>query len=320
MKLTLIAYNDLLDPNQKAAHQALEKALLTEGIVGLTGVPEYLEKSSAYIESARAFCALPEAVKEAYVPARDSGRTEGYELGAEKFKNAAGEWQVDDKKASFYAFVPNDPRNTWPTEVDLKTAYMDLAELIFNTGKLVLNAMGLNELVGLDINKFVGYGRMLHYHKEGSLTDVNPDWCGAHLDHGLFTGLLPAYYYKDGESVDEPEEAGLHIVPTGKSAFEKVHATDKSILLFQVGEFGQLASNDRMKATRHIVKKAMGGIDRFTLAVFFNPAAETRIRTTSVLATDTRVTANLAPDGYLAFSDWERDSFARYWANDKESE
>jgi isopenicillin N synthase-like dioxygenase len=320
MKLTIIAYNDLLDPSQKAAHQALEQALLTEGIVGLTGVPEYLEKSSAYIKSARAFCALPEATKEAYVPARDSGRTEGYELGAEKFKNAAGEWQVDDKKASFYAFVPDDPRNIWPTEVDLKTAYMELAELIFKTGKIILNTMGLNELVGLDIDRLVGYGRMLHYHKEGSLTDVNPDWCGAHLDHGLFTGLLPAYYYKDGEPVDEPEEAGLHIVPTGKTAFEKVHATDKNILLFQVGEFGQLASNDRIKATRHIVKKAMGGIDRYTLAVFFNASADTHIRTTSVLATDTRVTSNLTADGTLPYFDWERDSYARYWANDKESE
>lgn len=318
MQLTVVDYKDLLDPHQHDVHHQLTQALLTQGLVALKNVPEYQEKSNAYINAARRFSALPEAVKESYRPARDSGRTEGYELGAERFKNKAGEWQIDDKKASFYAFVPDDPRNIWPQEMDLKTPYLDLAELIFKTGKVLMNIIGLNEKVGIDLNKAIGYGRMLHYHKEGHATDVNPDWCGAHLDHGLFTGLMPAHYYRDGALINEPEEAGLYIIPSDKTAFEKVHATDRDLLLFQVGEFGQVATNDKIKATRHIVKKAMGGIDRFTLAVFFNPAPETLIHSTSILCEDERVSSNLNEDGALRFSDWERDSYARYWAKESE--
>lgn len=314
MKLTLIAYNDLLDPTQHSAHQSLESALLTQGIVGITGVPEYVEKSNNYINAARAFSALPEAAKQAYAPDRDRGQTEGYELGAEWFKNEAGEWQIDDKKASFYAFVPEEAANVWPSEVDLKTPYLALGELIFQTGKHILNVIGLNERVGLKPEGIRGYARMLHYHKVGTATDNNPDWCGAHLDHGLFTGLMPAHYYRDGALIDEPEEAGLYIVPSNASQFEKVHATDRSILLFQVGEFGQIASNDRIKATRHIVKKAKGDIDRFTLAVFFNSASDAVIHSSSVLTQDERYASNQNSDGSITYKEWERASFERYRA------
>jgi hypothetical protein len=42
----------------------------------------------------------------------------------------------------------------------------------------------------------------------------NPNWCGAHLDHGVLTALMPAYYFRNGEEVDELEEAGLYIMPS----------------------------------------------------------------------------------------------------------
>lgn len=315
MQLDIISYTDLLDPSHLLARQQLEAALLNKGIVGIRDVPDFENKSRAYIDAARRFSALEDMIKQQYAPNRDANDTEGYELGAEWFKNENGEWQIDDKKASYYAFVPDRTRNKWPHEVDLKTAYLNLGELIFNTGKLLLNVMGLNETIGLHHEQLVGYGRMLHYHKESDATNANPDWCGAHFDHGVFTGLIPAYYFRQGKEIDEPEEAGLYIARGDSTQFEKINADDKSVLLFQVGEFGQLASNDRIVATKHIVKKAKGGIERFTFALFYSGDENTVIKSTSVLCNDARYQSH---DGSINYKTWEDASFARYRAQTDE--
>lgn len=314
MKLDIISYNDLLEPNHTTARKDVETALLSKGIVGIRDVPDFVAKSRHYIDAARQFSALESKIKLQYAPNRDTGDTEGYEIGAERFKNTAGVWQVDDKKASFYAFVPDRTRNKWPKESDLKTSYLALGELIFNTGKLLLNAMGLNESVGLQHDLMYGYGRMLHYHKENHLTNTNPDWCGAHLDHGIFTGLLPAYYFHNGQEVDEPAEAGLYITLDENQKFEKIEASDKSILLFQVGEFGQLISNDRIRATRHIVKKAHNEIERFTFALFFNPDPNYIIHSQSKLIADPRYAHYQSPDGSISYATWEKASYEQYRA------
>src|SRR4029079_14978530 len=138
------------------------------------------------------------------------------------------------------------------SEVDLKTAYLELGELIFTTGKHLLHFIGLDKTFGLRQDDLVGYGRMLHYHKIKETVLLNPNWCGAHFDHGVFTGLMPAYYFREGEEVEEPQEAGLFIMPARGNQFEKIHAADKSILLFQAGEFAQLATHDHIRATKHL--------------------------------------------------------------------
>lgn len=314
MELDVISYDDLLDNSNLTARKNLESALLQKGIVGIRNVPEFEIKTRAYIAAARAFSALPEGIKQQYAPDRESGDTEGYELGAEWFKNKEGVWLTDDKKASFYAYIPDRDDNKWPREVDLRTAYLTLGELIFKTGKLLLDVMGLNEVVGLKHDLLVGYGRMLHYHKENDLTNENPNWCGAHFDHGVFTGLVPAYYFRDGKEVDEPIEAGLCIASSEDQVLEKIHANDKSILLFQVGEFGQLVSNDRIRATRHIVKKANGGIERFTFALFYSADDNAVIQSTSKLIQDARYKAHQTPDGSISYGDWQKASFERYRA------
>lgn len=318
MKLDIISYNDLLKGDAQAK-QELETALLNKGIVGIRDIPEYEKLSRNYINAARAFTKLPENVRNQYAPDRDSGETEGYELGAEWFKNKNGEWQIDDKKASFYAHVPDKPeKNKWPREVDLKTAYVAMGECILSTGKLLLDVMGLNDTVGLDHQYLRGYARMLHYHKENDATNENPNWCGAHLDHSIFTGLMPAYYFIGDQEVDEPEEAGLYIKPTQGSEFEKIYASDKSVLMFQVGEFGQIASNDRISATKHKVKKAQGGIDRYTLAVFHEANPEALIKSSSVLTQDERYSKNKLADGSIRYGKWCEASFERYRAMTKE--
>lgn len=314
MDLDIVSYADLLDPANQSASKKLEAALLQKGIVGVKGVPDFEKKTRAYINASRQFAALDEAIKKQYMPDRDAGDTEGYELGAEWFKNQDGEWQIDDKKASYYAFVPDHARNKWPQEVDLKTPYLALGELIFATGKLLLRVMGLHEVIGLSHEGLSGYGRMLHYHKEGDVTNANPDWCGAHFDHGVFTGLVPAYYFREGVEIDEPAEAGLYIQPSDGNKLEKIDASDKSILLFQVGEFGQLVSHDKIKATKHQVKKALGGIERYTFALFYSAADSFVIQSQSALVTDARYADNQAADGSLSYAEWQEASYARYRA------
>lgn len=314
LKTEIILYQDLLDKKLSAVNHQIEQALFKTGIIGIRDVPDFERICRAYIEAVRKFSAFDDSIKNRYAPDRDAGETEGYELGAEWFKNKDGKWLIDDKKASFYAFVPDDPKNKWPTEVDLKQPYLTLGELIFKVGKLLMDKIGLNESVGLNSNRLIGYGRMLHYQKESDETFANPNWCGAHLDHGLFTGLIPAYYFRNQTEISEPEEAGLYIVPSNSDHFEKVDASDKSILFFQVGEFSQLITNDKIKATRHKVLKAKGEIDRYTFALFFSAEPEMIIHSNSILVSDQRYQANQLHDGGIRYSDWEKSSYERYRA------
>ena len=314
MKLEVISYDELLDKTNLAISDKVKSALFSTGIIGVHGVPTFLEKSLRYLEAVRRFVALDERIKHHYVPDRDAGLTEGYEVGAEQFQDHNGLWQTDDKKVSYYAFVPDHQRNKWPQEVDLKTPYLILGELMFNTGKQVLDLLGLNEVVGLDHDGLVGYGRMLHYLKENSTQDTNPNWCGAHFDHGVFTALMPAYYFKDECEVEEPAEAGLFIRPVNSEHFEKVAENDKSVMLFQVGEFAQLASHDELRATKHLVRKSRANIERFTFALFFSARDDAMICPQSILAKDTRFTANQTADGTISYGAWEAASYERYRA------
>lgn len=310
MPLTLIDYAALNKKDLSKINQALSQ----QGIIGIRNVPQFEQLSKNFIDAARKFSRLSEAVKQHYAPKRDQHDTEGYELGAEKFEDEAGQWWVDDKKASFYAFVPDRDCNKWPKEVDLKKAYLNLGEIIFHTGKYLLRALGLDEHIGLLHEKITGYGRMLHYQKLDNTTLAQPHWCGAHYDHGIFTGLMPAYYFREGIEIDEPDEAGLFILPTHGKAFEKMNAADKSTVLFQVGEFGQLLANDRIRATKHLVKKAEGGIERYAFALFFNPDDDMIIRPQSVLQQDARYQSAQSADGNISYRNWSRASLENYRA------
>lgn len=312
LELDVISYQDLVPNASQEAQNSLQQALFHQGIVGIADIPDFEKKSRQFIDAARAFEALPPAVKAQYAPNVAAGEMEGYELGAEQFQNNQGQWVIDDKKASFYAHIPDNRKNKWPCELDLQTPYLALAELIFSVGKQVMAAIGLDHQTGLDHTKLAALARLLHYHKEDQQTNDNPDWCGAHFDHGVFTGLLPAYYFKDGIEIEEPSEAGLYIVPTHSGSFEKIPSSRKDILLFQVGEFGQLATQDRIQATRHKVCKTSDGVERYTLALFYSLSDEVTICSDSSLSHDMRYQHYQAPDGSISYGAWHQASIDRY--------
>lgn len=310
LDLDVISYEDFVREGPQAMG-VLERALYEKGIVGIRGIPGYKEKVSAFIQSARAFSALPEEVKESY------GRVEGemflgYEKGKEKFKNEDGKWVVDDLKVSYYGLIPDIKDNKWPQEMDLRTPFIALGALMTEMGEAVMERAGLlGERTGIVLeNPAEGLGRMLYYRKSNASQAENPFWCGAHFDHGIFTVLLPAFYFADGQAVPEPLEAGLFIKTTKEGVFKKVIADDPDVLLFQVGEFGQLATDDAIRATEHCVRKASGCIERYTMALFFNAPMDTVIRSFSELAQDARY--GVKPGEPCAYRHWHEASFNRY--------
>lgn len=305
LDLQIITYEDLV--NEKAEALALLKeALYEQGIVGVKGIPGYKEKVERYIETARGFSALPEEVKEQYAP-KKGDMFLGYERGKEKFKRPDGKWVIDDLKTSYYALVPDTDTNRWPNEVDLRSGFQDVGTVMAQVGEMVMRKVGLIE----DLSDHA-FGRMLYYRKSSDSREENPYWCGAHFDHGLFTALLPAFYFVEGEAVKEPDEAGLFVRTGG--TFKKVVSDDPDVLLFQVGEYGQLMTDDGIRATEHRVHKAEGNVERFTLALFFSPPMDTGIFSRSELTKDARYGGEVGE--FCTYRHWHEESFKRYIVKD----
>lgn len=315
LDLDVIAYEDFASENPEAM-AVLQKALLEKGIVGIKGIPGYKEKVFKYIETARAFSALPEEVKITYSPNRANGDVLGYERAKEKFKRPDGKWFIDDLKISYYSLVPDSPYNKWPVEMDLSGPFEDLGKLMADMGRAVMTKIGLvGSETGLVVDD-TAFGRMLHYRKSVDGTPDNPYWCGAHFDHGMFTALLPAFYFANGEAIAEPIEAGLFVKNDPNGNFKKVIANDPDVLMFQVGEFGQLISNDGIRATEHRVHKAQGIIERFTLALFFAPPMDSIIFSSSELTKDSRY-EGMAGDP-CTFRTWHENSLKRYLVTEED--
>ncbi len=312
LSVDVISY-DLLIANDETAVSTLIEALHTKGIVGVQGVPGYRKKVKKFVDAARGFCALPESTKEKYAPNRELGDLFlGYEKGKEKFKRPDGSWVTDDLKISYYAFVPENSKNRWPLEIDLNTPFEDLGVIMADTAQVIMEKIGLTgQSTGIHVEDTPKVGRMLYYQKREDTSLHNPYWCGAHFDHGLFTALTPATYYVDGELVPEPEEAGLFVNVNGE--FKKIVA-DSDLMLFQVGEFGQLVANDKIMATEHRVHKANSPqVERFAMALFFEAPMDTVIHSTSALTKDSRYGGTTGDP--CTYQHWTEESFKRYIVN-----
>ncbi|HEY5236303.1 MAG TPA: hypothetical protein VIJ14_09010, partial [Rhabdochlamydiaceae bacterium] len=142
-----------------------------------------------------------------------------------------------------------------------------------------------------------------------SLAQDNPYWCGNHFDHSMLTTLIPAYYYVDGKEVPEPDEAGLFVKTNAEGVYRKVVA-NPDVMMFQVGEFGQLATSDGIRATEHRVHKALGNVERYAMALFADAPMDAVIHSTSVLTKDTRYGGG--PGDPCSYQRWNDESFKRY--------
>ncbi len=315
LELDVISYDDLSRQDAEAL-QVLKKALHEKGIVGIRGVPGYQEKVQNYTETVRKFSALSEEIKESYAPNRDLGELFlGYERAKERFMRPDGSWVIDDLKVSYYAWVPDHKENKWPDEVDLKTPFQDLGMLMAQVGEAVMRAVELiGPKTGISLDGIFRLGRMLNYRKSSdSIAQDNPYWCGNHFDHGMFTTLIPGFYFMDGKEVPEPEEAGLFVKTNADGVYRKVVA-NPDVMMFQVGEFGQLATNDEIRATEHCVRKAESNVERYSMALFADAPMDAVIHSTSILTTDARYGGNAGDP--CSYRRWNDESFKRYLVKD----
>jgi len=311
LDLDVISYDDFMQKDP-AALQQLKNALHEKGIVGIKGIPGYREKVQNYIETVRKFSALPEEIKESYAPNRELGELFlGYERGKEKFMRPDGSWIIDDLKVSYYAWVPDHRENKWPREVDLREPFQDLGMLMVQVGEAVMEAVELiGPKTGIFLDQIPRLGRMLYYRKNSdSAFQENPYWCGNHFDHSMFTALIPASYFVDGKEVPEPEEAGLFVKTASGGGYRKVVA-NPDVMMFQVGEFGQLATNDGIKATEHRVHKAEGNVERYAMALFADAPMDAVVHSTSVLTKDARYGGE--PGAPCSYRHWNDETFKRY--------
>jgi len=306
--LTVFSYEDF-ERGDVQTMDLLKTALHEHGIFGIRGIPDFKKIVREFIESARKFSHLPEDVKKSCAP--DPKDFLGYELGAEQFK-IDGKWVPDDLKTSYYAHVPNSGRNKWPEKkvFDLQTPFQAIGGLMLETGKKVIEKIGIlksNPSISLAKHHVA---RMLYYRKSTDSQTDNPRWCGEHFDHGLLTALLPASYFDGENQIDEPEEAGLHVKTANDTDFKKVVA-DKDVMLFQIGEACQLLTNDSTLATKHRVDKAHGSVERYTMALFFALSDKSEIHSTSRLTKDKR----FGEGKFCTYGNWHQASIARYKVN-----
>ena len=285
------------------------------GLLVVKGVPEFLEKRRRMLPLIHTFANLPKEERDA-LESEVSKFGVGWFHGKEKL-GASGE--PDLLKAAFKANPqynePTDDQalidaypeycypNVWPSSTvpDFESAFMDLGQLIVNTGMLVARQCDLyvqSEIPGYDRSLYqiikqsvTCKARALHYYpmpapSEGDNSAALRDWCGWHNDHGSLTGLTSSMFMDaDGKEVPNPDpRAGLVVAPRETSPYApqvKVNIPADHIA-FQIGECSQLISGGRLMATPH---KVLGpahpekcvGISRSTFAVFMQPNLHTPI-------------------------------------------
>jgi isopenicillin N synthase-like dioxygenase len=102
----------------------------------------------------------------------------------------------------------------------------------------------------------------------------------------------------EGKRVPKPEGTGLFI--RGEEVLPPQDA-----LLFQVGEVAELITNGAITATEHEVRKAVGGYERYSFALFINPPSDYIINTTL-----TKYNDRFSPG--ISYEDWSLLSLSKY--------
>jgi isopenicillin N synthase-like dioxygenase len=216
-------------------------------IIADHGIPDALIERAE--EKAKAFFALPEAVKRKYL-IEGGGGARGYTpFGIETAKGAKAHdlkefWHVGRDLPSGHRFRDHMPDNLWPAEVpSFKDTFQELYATFDRTGLKILKAIA--RYLAIDENYFedaVRDGnsvlRALHYPPQTEPTGEHIR-AGAHEDINAITLLLGA------------EEAGLELltrdgrwIPVSPKAGE---------LVINIGDMLQRLTNGVLRSTSHRV-------------------------------------------------------------------
>lgn len=257
-----------------AVGRQIRRASETVGFfyVGNHGITD--EAITEALSAARRFFARPEDEKRAVGV---DGRHRGYlGFGAARMEGAA----AADLKES-YAFgvertvpAPDDPAaqligpNQWPSEPpEFAGVVYDLFLSMVAAGRTLLSGIAL----ALDlpaaffepaVTDPLARGSLIHYPPRPAASTTTQFGVGAHTDFGLVTLL-----WQDGVGGLEVQGLDGHWLPV-----PPVPGT----LVVNVGDLLARWSNDRLRSNPHRVVNP-GASDRYSIAVFLDPAYETAI-------------------------------------------
>ncbi|RIA79823.1 hypothetical protein C1645_793709 [Glomus cerebriforme] len=313
----ILDYTDLF--NNADLYDEIEEAFGSKpyclGILLVKNLPEiYAEKRTRLLRLASVFASLPDEIKEKTVD-EQSYYMFGWSCGKEMLNG-----KKDTLKGSYYGNpkydVPDVTEeqlkefpmychpNIWPSEYlpEFEEAFKDLGCFIIEVGKLVARACDsfvLTKLPKAEPNYLeriidesqTTKARLLHYFpiQTNQNDDIDDSWSGWHTDHSSLTGLTSPMFV-DERDLSYPEiecpdnQAGLYIKNRSNTIIKVT--IPKDCLAFQLGAAMQLASDDNLHATPHMVKAIssvtksdvpINFIARNTFGVFMQPSLNEKV-------------------------------------------
>jgi isopenicillin N synthase-like dioxygenase len=274
----------LQDQDPRAFARALGESFERHGfaVVADPGLdPNGLARADA---AAKAFFALPDALKQAYFDPRGMGQRGYTPFGLETAKGAETSdlkefWHVGRDLPLGHPLSASMPPNVWPDEpADFREAMLWLFETLDRLGGRLLSAIAL--YLGLPADAFEGAVadgnsvlRLLHYPPMGA--EGSAIRAGAHEDINAITLLLGA------------EEAGLEILDRD-GAWRAIDPPEGAVVV-NIGDMLSRLTNDVLPSTTHrVVNPApeRRGVARYSSPFFlhFRPDFEIRTLPTCVSA------------------------------------
>ncbi|WP_372914970.1 isopenicillin N synthase family dioxygenase [Sandarakinorhabdus sp.] len=209
-----------------------------------------IERANA---ATRAFFALPDDVKRAYVVSGGGGQRGLTPFGVEAAKGHAKAdlkefWHVGRELPAGHAYADVMPANLWPSEIpDFRAALSALYDALDQAGAKLLRAIAVH--LGREADFFEGpvregnsILRLLHYPPvppETAKENIGAIRAGAHEDINVITLLLGA------------EEAGLQLL--GKDGEWRTIDAPPGSLVCNVGDMLQRLTGHRLPSTSHRV-------------------------------------------------------------------
>ena len=276
------------DPDEAATVASLRSACVDVGFFYLEGhgiSPEFLDSVMA---QSKAFFALPLEQKLAL---QDSILNRGYTGMGEQRLDPAHQVKGDTKEGFYIGKdIPldqGDPSkltgpNQWPPFSSCPdfqatmTSYQErISQVGFRLVQLLALAMGLEDMHYFD-NDFadpIVTLRLLHYANETSQPDDGIFACGAHSDYGMLTFLLTDE--NPGLEIFNPQDGSWLRVPPKPTAF-----------VINLGDMLERWTNGTFKSTLHRVVTAGGGVERYSIPVFYDPHFDSVVEVLDVFCQD----------------------------------
>lgn len=268
----------LSDPASASAHTVTEDLLRyghDPGFVYLAGHGVDSSLENQLLAVSKAFFALP-ADARTKLAIENSPAFRGYTLLGDERTGGVADWrdQLDfgpDQDApppghDGPAWLRLRGPNQWPTELPhMASIALEWLEQMHGVGLAVLRALatGLGQTTDYFDSGFVPthdiHGKIIRYPVRAESNQDANQGVGLHHDTGLLTFIL------------QDSVAGLQVMIDGELV---TVAPKRGTYVLNLGAMMQTATSGYLRATPHRVLTPSSGLDRISIALFFNPTYE----------------------------------------------